>query len=388
MERRIIHLDMDAFYASVEMLDNPEFKGKPVIVGGGSQRGVVSAASYEARKYGVHSALAIAIAHKRCPHGVFVRPRMARYREISSHIMAIFRRFTPLVEPLSLDEAFLDVTSSERLFGPAEFIAKTIRLLVKNETGLTVSAGVAGCKLVAKIASDYEKPDGLTIVGVGKDREFLAPLPIDLMWGVGKAGLKELRKLGVRSIEDLIKFPMDFLLKKFGKQGIHFYNASRAEDNRPVEPEREAKSIGHENTFDKDMLSLVEIHKELLGLSVRVAKRLRDHQLTARTLTVKTKYYDFVQTTRSKTLQDVTDDSAVLYKEGLKLLQETQVGRKPLRLLGLTCANLVNSWQPRQIDLFGSENELQERKRLNQAVDKITEKFGNSSILPGSLVKE
>ena len=247
---------MDAFYASVEQLDNPELKGKPVIVGGRSMRGVVSAASYEARKYKIHSAMPVAQAKKLCPHGVFLPVRMKRYKEISNRVFSIFQKYTPLVEPLSLDEAFLDVTASSKLFGTAENIAEQIRKQVFKEIGLTISAGVASSKLVAKIASDIDKPDGLTIVPAGYETEFLAPLPIKRLWGVGKKTQEALTLLGVHTIGDIAGISLDLLEQKFGKHGKSLHYAAQGLDNRDVETEHETKSVGHEFTFDADLVEI------------------------------------------------------------------------------------------------------------------------------------
>ena len=245
-DKAIIHLDMDAFYAAVEILDNPDLKGKPVIVGGSKKRGVVSSACYEARRFGIHSAQPVSTAVRLCPHGVFLPVRMWRYKEFSRQIFALFYRFTPLVEPLSLDEAFLDVTGSTRLFGPPEAIARKIKQQVVKKTGLTVSAGVAPSKFVAKIASDMQKPDGLTVVPEGQVKEFLEPLPIEKLWGVGRATRKILSHLGVGTIGSLADLPVELLARKLGKQGIHLYSLARGLDDREVEPERGVKSIGHE----------------------------------------------------------------------------------------------------------------------------------------------
>lgn len=388
MQKKIIHLDMDAFYASVEMLDDPLLRGKAVIVGGDLNRGVVSAASYEARKYGVHSALAIVTAKKLCPHGIFIRPRLHRYREVSQQIMQIFSSFTPLVEPLSLDEAFLDVTGSEKLFGDASYIAQVIRQSVAQQTGLTVSAGLASSKLVAKIASDMDKPDGLTIVPFGKEREFLAPLPISKLWGVGKVTQKELFKLGVKTIGDLAQVSNEILKMKFGQHGNHLHRSSLAIDDREVIPESAVKSIGHEETFASDLVVTDVISKELLDISVRVARRLRNHGLKARTVMLKVKYYDFMQVTRSVTLKEATDDSHTIYAESKKLLGQTQAGKKPVRMVGITTANFIDALQPVQASLFAIENrEGQCRKSLNVAVDSITHKYGIESLKPAALIK-
>lgn len=386
--RSIIHLDMDAFFASVEILDNPTLRGQAVIVGGGELRGVVSAASYEARRFGVHSALPMLTARKRCPSGVFLPPRMGRYHEVSTQIMAIFLRFTPLVEPLSLDEAFLDVTDSERLFGPAAALAAHIRAQVRSEVGLTVSAGVASSKLVAKIASDMNKPDGLTVVAPGAEIDFLTPLPTSKLPGVGPSTLKQLTLLGVQTIGDLALVPKPILIRKLGQQGSHLHAAAQGIDCRPVRPDREAKSVGHEETFARDLLDMTTIRKELLALAVKVGARLRRQGVTARTVIVKIKYYDFVLTTRSRTLPATTADEGKLYEAGCALLAETMAGRKPLRLLGLTATNLLASGQGRPTSLFNFDNGREEKRRkINQAVDTINETFGRRVIRPATLVE-
>lgn len=389
LPRSIIHLDMDAFFASVEILDNPELRGKAVIVGGGDLRGVVSAASYAARRFGVHSALPIVTARRRCPDGVFLPPRMARYRELSARIMAIFQRATPLVEPLSLDEAFLDVTGTERLFGPAPELAARIREEVRAEVGLTVSAGVATSKLVAKIASDMNKPDGLTVVPAGLEVEFLTPLAIGKLPGVGLATMKQLTLLGVRTIGDLARIPEAILIRKLGQQGSHLYEAAKGIDFRAVEVDRVAKSVGHEETFAKDLLEMTAIRKELLSLAVKVGKRLRRHGMEARRVVLKTKYYDFVQTTHAKTLTVATADDEVLYQAGCTLLAGTLAGDKPLRLLGVTATNLQAAGQARPVSLFdqGSGRE-EKRRKVNQAVDRINEGFGRQLILPATLLDD
>ena len=258
-EKAIIHLDMDAFYAAVEVLDNPTLRGKPVIVGGGKERGVVSSASYEARKFGVHSAQPIATAMRLCRHGIFLPVRMRRYKEVSQRIFEIFHRFSPLVEPLSLDEAFVDITGSIRLFGPPEEIASKIKQQVVTETGLKVSAGVAPSKFVAKIASDIQKPDGFTIVPQRKIKDFLNPLPIDKLWGVGKATRETLSHLGVKTIGDLGRLPSELLVRRLGKQGIHLHLLAQGIDDREVETERGVKSVGHEETYAADIRDMAVV---------------------------------------------------------------------------------------------------------------------------------
>ena len=384
--RSIIHLDMDAFYASVEQLDNPALKGKPVIVGGSSKRGVVSAASYEARRYKIHSAMPIAQAMKLCPHGFFLPVRMKRYKEISSQVFAIFQKYTPLVEPLSLDEAFLDVTGSGKLFGTAEDIAKRIRKEVYQETGLTISAGVAASKLVAKIASDINKPDGLTIVPVGKEAEFLAPLPIKRLWGVGKKTQETLSLLGVHTFGDIASLPEKLLEQKFGKHGISLRRKALGLDNRDVETEHETKSVGHEFTFDTDLVELETIRRELLELAVMVAKRLRRYQLQGKTITLKVKYHDFKQITRSSTIKQHSADSKRIYEEVIRLLQKTDAGEKPLRLLGISVSGLQLESGTRQQFLFQGMRSNGKRQEINKALDEIQEKYGSTAILPGRLL--
>ncbi len=306
--RSILHLDLDAFYASVEVLDRPELRGKPVIVGGDERRGVVAAASYEARKSGVHSAMPTATAKRLCPKGIFLPVRMSRYAEMSDTVFAIYRRFTPLVEPLSIDEAFLDVTGCERLFGGAEEVARKIKAAVREETGLTVSAGVAPNKFLAKIASDLGKPDGLTVVPPGGEQDFLDPLPVGKLWGVGKVTEEALLGRGIRTIGDLRRSSRETLVRTFGAHGEHLHELARGIDDRPVETEREAKSVGHEDTYDHDLRDRGAMRRELLSLSDRVSSRLRHGGIKGKTVTLKVKYHDFVQVTRAITLSDPTDD--------------------------------------------------------------------------------
>jgi DNA polymerase-4 len=306
--KHIIHLDLDAFYPSVEVLENPALKGKPVIVGGSKERGVVSSASYEARTFGVHSAQPMAQAMRRCPDGIFLPVRMSRYKEVSRRVFEIFHGFTPLVEPVSIDEAFLDVTGSTRIFGPPENIAKMIKKTILTQTGLTVSAGIAPSKFVAKIASDIDKPDGLTVVSLSGVREFLDPLPVNKMWGVGKMTHLTLRRLNIRTFQELRRTTVTFLEKKFGKPGIKMHQLAMGVDDRDVMPEHDAKSMGHERTFPHDITSLYAAKKELLALSNKVARRMRHKGVTGNTITLKVKYHDFVQITRSATLSKSTDD--------------------------------------------------------------------------------
>lgn len=386
--RRIIHLDMDAFYASIEILDNPALRGLPVVVGGNSNRGVVCAASYEARKFGVHAALPILTARRLCPQGVFLPVRMARYQEISRRIMEIFQGFTPLVEPLSLDEAFLDVTASRSLMGPAEDIAVQIRAQVKEAVGLTVSAGVGSSKLVAKIASDLNKPDGLTIVPSGEEEAFLAPLPIGRLWGVGRTTREALALIGVKTIGDLSRLPPTILTAKFGKAGIMLHDSARGIDCRPVDPSQEAKSIGNEETFAEDLRDKRRIEQELLALCLKVGKRARSHGLVGRTITIKVKYRDFVQVTRSLTLPEPVADDKSLYQTGCLLLAKTEIPLRPIRLLGISLANLSPARAGGQLALFDEGQAKAKDCRLYKAIDAISDRYGRGSIIPAALVEK
>ena len=404
MRRTILHLDLDAFYASVEVLDRPELRGKPVIVGGSERRGVVSAASYESRKYGVHSAMPTAAAKRLCPQGIFLPARMERYKEVSERVFRIFRRFTPLVEPLSIDEAFLDVTGCERLFGSPEEVARKIRAAVREETGLTVSAGVAPNKFLAKIASDLGKPDGLTVVPTGDEIGFLDPLPVAKLWGVGKVTERELQRRGIRTIGDLRHVPAGTLTRAFGAHGEQLHRLAHGIDDRPVDTEHEAKSIGHEDTYDHDLRERGAMRRELLSLSDRVSARLRRHDLKGRTVTLKVKYADFVQVTRAATLSDPTDDGGTLYRLALDLLGNTEAGARPVRLLGISVSKLVpaaGEAKPSRVEqlfLFDRPRpgvpgapkppDPEKKEKLNRAVDRIREKYGPKGIAPGALPED
>ena len=420
MPRSILHIDLDAFYAAVEVLDNPTLKGKPVIVGGPSNRGVVSAASYEARKFGVRSAMAISRARRLCPQGVYLPVRMSRYVEMSQRVFAIYDRFTPLVEPLSIDEAFLDITGCERLFGNAEDTARKIKQTVLRETGLIVSVGCASNKFVAKIASDEGKPDGLVVVPPGKEQAFLDPLPVSRVWGVGKVTEKELDLMGIRTIEELRLASEETLVRTFGSSGAHLFALARGIDDRPVETESVTKSIGHEETYGRDLQRREMMRRELLSLSHRVAQRLRNEGFRGKTVTLKVKYADFVQITRAITLLNATDDGGTIYRCVLDLLEETEAGARPVRLLGVSASKLsqtqdhVPDTRMEQIPLFGprmwscgvtpdSRNTTRgggagevkpliailpdpsKKERINKAVDAIREKFGQGGIVHGAL---
>jgi len=387
-QRSIIHLDMDAFYPAVEVLDKPELKGKPVIVGGTKKRGVVSSASYEARRFGVHSAQPIATAIRLCPDGIFMPVRMSRYKEISEQVFAIFHSFTPLVEPLSIDEAFLDLTGAERLMGQTEVIARKIKETILKKTGLTVSAGVASSKFVAKIASDIDKPDGLTVVQPDRVRSFLDPLPVKKMWGVGKVTQQALARLSVKTFKDLRQIPVEILEKKFGERGTVMHLFSMGIDERDVEPGREPKSIGHEQTFMKDILNPDQARKEILSLANRIALRMRRDEVRGSTVSLKVKYSDFTQIIRAATLPEPTDDSMEIYSTACRLLKKTAVGKRPVRLLGISLSQLSFREGEKQLMLFDQDKGYQKRKNLNTALDSICDKFGEKSIRPATLISK
>ena len=386
--KTIIHLDMDAFYPSVEILDNPALKGKPVIVGGNSKRGVVSSASYEARKFGVHSAQPMAQAIKLCPHGIFLPVRMARYKELSDQIFAIFRRFTPDVEPLSIDEAFLDITGTQRLLGDPVSVAKLIKQTVLNETGLTVSAGVAPSKFVAKIASDINKPDGLTVVTTEGLTAFLDPLPVSRMWGAGKVTVEKLERYNIKTFRDLRLFPVKTLERIFGKNGVRMQTLASGSDERAVESGHEAKSIGHEETFLNDINDIETNERHLLELSMKTAERMRHMGLKAKVITLKVKYHDFTLVTRSFTLDDFTDDGMNIYMTVRDLLCKTEVGTRPVRLLGVSVSGLRLDGITGQMSLFAGNEKKEKSKNLNRAIDSVNERFGKKGIIPGRLLSD
>jgi len=339
--RRIIHVDMDAFYASVEQRDDPSLRGKPVAVGGRPEsRGVVAAASYEARKFGVHSAMSMARAVRQCPGLVIVPPDFRRYRAASQQVFAIFRSVTPLVEPLSLDEAYLDVT--ENLWGEtlATTVAKRLKQQVRDETGLTASAGVAPNKFLAKIASGWQKPDGLTVIAPDRVEAFLQKLPVDALWGVGPVTAKKLGELGIKRLVDVRAADADVLRRAVGSHAEWLRRLAWGEDDRPVEPDRSSKSAGCENTYARDLTDLVEMRAELDEMAGRPARWLERKGLLAHTVTIKVRYSDFTTITRSHTVAP-TRDAAEIASRARALLDKTDAARRAVRLLGVSVHNLV-----------------------------------------------
>jgi DNA polymerase IV len=339
--RKIIHIDMDAFFASVEQRDNPELRGKPVAVGGSRARGVVAAASYEARRYGVHSALASKIAAQRCPQLIFVKPRFEVYSAVSRQIREIFHRYTDLVEPLSLDEAYLDVTENKIGMPSASIIANEIRARIQEETGLTASAGVSFNKFLAKIASDMNKPNGFTLITPDKAEELVAGLAIEKFHGIGKVTAAKMQSMGIHTGADLRERSEEELARHFGKTGRYYYRIARARDDREVQPHRIRKSIGSERTFEVDLTEEEVMLEELDRLAKEVAHDMERLQATAKTVTVKIKYFDFTQNTRSKTFIGEFKSADAIYTIARDLLRAPQLPPYPVRLLGIAVSSLL-----------------------------------------------
>ncbi len=386
MPNTIIHLDMDAFYASVEQHDHPELRGKPVIVGGSRERGVVSACSYEARRYGVRSAMPMQRAVRLCPEAVVLQVRMSRYQDVSRQVFAIFSRYTDRIEPLSVDEAFLDVADCARLFGTARQIAVRIRQEVRQELGLVVSAGIAPNKFLAKLASESAKPDGLFEIDADRIDEFLLPLPVERLWGVGAKAAEQLHRLGCRTVADLRRLSEKQLLGLFGSWGGQLYLLARGIDRREVEMEHEAKSIGAEETFSIDLTSLESVQRHLLAQAEKVAARLRRKSLNARTVTIKVRYEDFSTVTRRLTLNDATDNGLVLYRSAQELLPKTEAGQRPVRLLGLYAGSLESA--ERVQDSLFPDRSKQQRQELDRAIDQVQQRFGGRLLQRGTLLDD
>ncbi|WP_252936855.1 DNA polymerase IV [Roseivirga pacifica] len=342
--RKIIHIDMDAFFASVEQLDNPELRGKPIAVGGSRERGVVAAASYEARKYGVRSAMPSTRAFRLCPQITFVRPRFERYKEVSNQIREVFHEYTDLIEPLSLDEAFLDVTKNKKGIPSATLIAKEIKKEIKARTGLTASAGISINKFLAKIASDYDKPDGITLIGPEKVHLFIHQLPIEDFFGVGKVTAAKMKKLGIHTGKDLLQWSKEGLKASFGKAGAYYFDIVRGNDNRPVNPHRIRKSLGAENTFSEDLLTEEDMKMALRKIASEVMKRLEKADTFGKTITLKVKFSDFTQITRSHTQNDKIESFDEIISLTYNLLAQIEWNdfAEGVRLLGITCSNFDN----------------------------------------------
>ncbi|MBN2413658.1 DNA polymerase IV [candidate division KSB1 bacterium] len=387
MSRIILHLDMDAFFAAIEQLDFPEYRGKPLIVGadpkGGKGRGVVSTCSYEARKYGIHSAMPISQAYKRCPEGIYVYPRGKRYSEISKRIIRLLDEFSPDIEQISIDEAFLDISSTYKFFGTPRETGKVIKDRIRQETGLTASIGIAPSKFIAKIASDLEKPDGLVIVEEENVKSFLAPLDISRMWGVGEKTLTHLHAMGIRTIGDLAKKTEKEITDKFGKSGLHFWQLARGIDHRAVSGGILAKSISKEITFDVDKNNEFELLNTLLYLSNELSREMRKKGYRGKCITLKIRLDDFSTFSRSRTYSSAIDSSNLIYTQIKDLYTTFDRKEKKVRLLGVGLSHLEMG--ENQLDLF--EKATQRNDKIDNVLDQVREKFGEKSITRASLLK-
>jgi DNA polymerase-4 len=383
----IIHIDMDAYYASVEIRDNPQLADKPIIIGGSpTGRGVVSTANYIARKFGVHSAMPTSQAVRLCPQAILIRPRMDYYATTSEQIRKIFQSYTDLVEPLALDEAFMDVSGSRRLFGDAVTIAKQIKSRIANEVGLTASAGVAPNKFLAKVASDLEKPNGLVVVEPDAIQSFLDPLPVSRVWGVGAQTQKKLESYGVRTIAHLRSLSREVLKSAFGINSDHFWRLSRGLDTRPVVPDRDAKSISHETTFHHDLTDKDSLRAWLLDLTDQVARRMRRHKIVARTVHLKVRYSNFETITRSQTLDEPTNSTDAIARLVSDIFSQSQLEfSRGIRLIGMGVDKLTCN-RPVQLTLFDQED-TERSKRIDQATDQIRDKFGKLALKRGSALR-
>jgi nucleotidyltransferase/DNA polymerase involved in DNA repair len=377
----IVHVDMDAFFAAVEQLVRPELRDKPVIVGadpkGGKGRVVVSTASYEARVYGVHSAMPISRAYRLCPHGIYLYPNGKLYKQYSQQVFDILARFTPLIQVVSIDEAFLDVSGSVHLYGSIRKLGEVIKRQISVETGLIASVGIAPSKSVAKIASDMQKPDGLTIVEPEAVQSFLDPLPVTKIWGVGKKTVQTLAKLGIQTVEQLRNYPQNLLEEKFGKMGGHLYRMARGIDEREVHDRDEIKSVSHETTCDVDQTDPELLISTLLSLVEKVSTRLRKYGLRGRTIQIKLRFEDFSTFTRHKTLSHPTNLTDEIFKISKSLYEQFTDKEKPVRLIGVGVSQLAPE-KGMQTSFWDVDNER--KMRLEKVMDQLQEKFGNSAL--------
>lgn len=376
-KKKILHVDMDAFYASVEQLDRPEIRGKPVIVGGTGRRGVVAAASYEAREHGVFSAMPVARARRLCPQGIYISPRGSRYREVSAEIFKIFREFTPLVEGLSLDEAFLDVTASRRLFGDIEQIGMQVKQAILHRLQLVASVGMAHNKFLAKLASEFDKPDGFYHVPQDAVQEFLDPLPVRRLWGIGPKTLPKLARIGILTIGQVRTANPDQLRSVLGNRCAHFQALARGEDIRAVTPGREDKSISHEITFDHDLSDLRQLLAVCQQLSEQVGSRVRKQGLLAKTIRVKIRDHHFKTFSRSKTIHAMTCSSGTIYQVAAALLKNwfSQHRNTPVRLLGVGVANFEETAKQ-----HGALSDVADAPLLDRTLDEINKRFGTAAV--------
>jgi len=375
--RAILHVDMDAFFAAIAELDDPSLRGKAVLIGGTGPRAVVTTASYEARKFGCRSAMPMSQARRLCPHARVVGVPGARIREMSSRVFEVLESFTPLVEPVSVDEAFLDVTGSQRLLGPPEVIARKLKEQVLRETGLIASVGVATNKFLAKLASDMDKPDGLTIITTENLDKVLLPLPVEKLWGVGPKLREKLERHAIHYVHDLRRLSEDQLVRWFGDSGARLHRLCRGIDDRPVVPDHEAKSIGQEQTFPQDIEDPEHVRTVMLEQAQQVGRRLRAKALTAKTVTVKIRFGDFQTITRAHTLEHPTDLTDELYHAARALFDRwAGAAFQPVRLIGVTASGLSRTAQG---ELF-ADDAHQRRRRVDALTDHITERFGKGAI--------
>ncbi len=380
---------MDAFFAAVEEREDPSLKGKPVVIGsdpkGGEGRGVVATANYEARKYGIGSAMPISVAWRRCPHAVYLRPRIKLYAEVSRDAFEVFAQFTDAIEPLGIDEAFLDVTASRRLFGTGPEVARRLKDAVRDATGLTASVGCAASKYVAKIASDLKKPDGLVVVPPGTEAEFLAPLPIRRLWGAGPKTLARLRSLGCVTIGDVAALDPGVLERRFGEAlGGRFHRLSRGVDSRKVDTGRKRKSLGKEITFDRDVSDREEVDRTLLGLCDDVIAACRKKQLAGTTVTVKLRFEGFETVTRQRAVENPVDTVEGIWPVARDLFRKADHSGVPIRLIGVTMSGFDAKQEP-QLGMFDSA-EVPTDRRVAEAVDKLRERFGKDSVQRAALL--
>lgn len=380
----ILHVDMDAFYAAIELRDDPSLAGKPVVVGGSpTGRGVIAAASYEARKFGLHSAMPGAQAIRLCPQAVFIKPQMEKYSAVSKQIREIFNRFTPVFEPLALDEAFLDVAGSEKLFGDAATIGRAIQSTIAEELKLDASVGVAPNKFLAKIASDLDKPNGFVVVQQADITEFLDQLDISRVWGVGPKTQQTFLRLGVQRIGQLRLLPMDTLKQLFGLNADHFWRLARGIDTRQVVPDRIAKAVGHESTFPQDIDNDEVLESWVWELADQVGRRLRRNQILGKTIRIKIRFHDFRTISRSKTVSAHTNTTRRIAETSLKLLQTVRSEqRDSIRLLGVSVGGL--SSKPDQQQMLFDQEQDQRTKQIDSAADAIRDRFGNAAMKRGS----
>ncbi len=392
MTRTILHADMDAFYAAVEARENPEIADGPIVVGAdpraGHGRGVVAACNYAARKFGIHSAMPISEAYRRCPNAAYLSPRMKLYSEVSERIMQIFESYTELVEKLSIDEAFLDVTASSRLFGDGVTIARQIKRQVLELEGLTVSVGVAPNKFLAKLASDLEKPDGLVAVEPGSELEFLHPLPVERLWGVGDKTARRLHALGLRSIGDLAQTPLALLERHIGHaHALHLHRLANGIDDRSVQPGRERKQIGRETTFMTDTEDRDFVRRTMLALTEEVAVRLRRRSLAAHTITVKLRLAPFETHTKRRTAETSLFTTEAIYPVACELFAAADPGDRPIRLIGVSVSGLHELEPDRQLGLFQDGERDKNAERVADVLDTVSERFGRDALKRAKLIK-